>query len=84
MDQLDNNRPTFGRINFNMAYVNELIEQNTDLIFEEIYEICVHEITHALGFVGWAAKYWIDPTTDLPYGFDKLPIVTKELRGFDT
>ncbi len=43
------NRPVFGMINFNAGYLTSLNFQS-NLLFENAFEITIHEITHVLGF----------------------------------
>lgn len=44
-------RPTYGRIEFNLAYVGKNDDPET---FENDLETTVHEALHILGFSGWA------------------------------
>jgi hypothetical protein len=44
-------RPTYGRIEFNLAYVGVKDDPET---FDNDLETTIHETLHVLGFSGWA------------------------------
>lgn len=56
----------------------------TNEVFEDYYEIALHETTHVLGFSGWGMQYWIDPETG-SYYLDNVSKITlkKTVFGVD-
>ncbi|EGR33994.1 leishmanolysin family protein, putative, partial [Ichthyophthirius multifiliis] len=77
-------RPTFGRVNFNLRYMDKLGKDHKS--FENYLEITIHEILHVIGFSANLMYYWIDPETNEPYNTDYINKLQIKLnyRGLKT
>ncbi|EGR33996.1 leishmanolysin family protein, putative [Ichthyophthirius multifiliis] len=58
-------RPTFGRVNFNLTNMDKFGGDPES--FENDLETTIHEILHVVGFSANAMYYWINPETNEPF-----------------
>lgn len=79
--------PRFGQVNFNVGATSYSSLTGTNSEFDRNLEITIHEVTHVLGFSGFAMEYWFQPGTTTFYGPGGLSSITTSgttVRGIST
>lgn len=51
--------PSHGVVNFNYGLLRSY-NYTDPIVFQDLVEIIIHEITHVLGFSGSTIKYWVN------------------------
>ena len=74
-------RPKFALVNYNLAFMRDLMEVGHHTHFEEAYETTLHEMVHAFGFISEYIPMWIDPITEVPYGVNHAMTETITVRN---
>jgi len=67
-----------------MGYLGNRLTSGKDFIFEELFELILHEMMHMFGFSGSKYRYWINPETGREYGYGNEPVVKRTLREKET